>query len=819
MMPATFFLLWTSLLCVDSLRAVIATSGAGGAPATARCAAPFDAPPVDSIDELLGGNVDLLDSAQRSLVESLLRVGGQRSLFEAWPAKGSEDASKMELVASLQKVDASYEGGLAAYVSKARVLLDESASGANPFSGYTAEVPDGETLAYGSAAFDAAEARGLDAAQNVGFVLVAGGLGERLGFSGIKLALPCETSTGRSYLELYCAFLAAWGARSGVALPLAIMTSDDTHAATEALLKASGHFGLLASQITLLKQGKVAALRDAGRSSAAAATIAVDDGGIPLSKPHGHGDVHALLHSSGLAEGWLQAGCRHVVFFQDTNALALHAVPAAVGAARLKALDVNTITVCRRAKQAQGAVVSLKHADGRTAVANVEYNQLEPMLRAQGLEGDAADEKTGLSPFPGNTNCFVAALPAYAETLRSTQGAVPEFVNAKYADAERSDFVKPARMECMMQDFSRTLPPDKRVGFTTLPQWLSYSPVKNDSDAAAAAARGGALPACAASGEADLYFAHAELLRLVGCTVARAPPRATAAGVEVSLGPQIVIDPSFATCFEDLRAKFPQPSKVNITARSRLVLRGSDLTIRALDLDGSLVLDATRGALAVELLRCRNQGVQVVAAAADASASAAEAQDETDAAAADDDASQDTAAPDDDDVVRAPPPLDDVLEAWARAQWPDPRLDDSASVLQCLFGDARYSPDVAAAVRTELHAALFDSASTAKRFDADHDEEWDQDFEWEWIPGPPKLDKLELRHLGPEINDAEPEPSPSEPRRLPTFPLSDAAGPASPRVLNRDSSGARLDEFFRVEYFKKTQGAVLSHLEPIPTRM
>jgi len=209
----------------------------------------------------------------------------------------------------------------------------------------------------------------------------------------------------------------------------------------------------------------------------------------------------------------------------------------------------------------------------------------------------------------------------------------------------------------------------------------------------------------------------------------------------------------------------------------------------------------------------------VVAAAADASASAAEAQDETDAAAADDDASQDTAAPDDDDVVRAPPPLDDVLEAWARAQWPDPRLDDSASVLQCLFGDARYSPDVAAAVRTELHAALFDSASTAKRFDADHDEEWDQDFEWEWIPGPPKLDKLELRHLGPEINDAEPEPSPSEPRRLPTFPLSDAAGPASPRVLNRDSSGARLDEFFRVEYFKKTQGAVLSHLEPIPTRM
>mmetsp|Transcript_8408 Transcript_8408/g.29721 ORF Transcript_8408/g.29721 Transcript_8408/m.29721 type:complete len:462 (+) Transcript_8408:86-1471(+) len=426
----------------------------------------------------------------------LLLADGQDDLFDGWDTARVGVVQKRRVSAALQQLDADIPGGLVDYARRAKVLLEAARRGDNPMEGWVASVPtEGVVLdKVGSDAFAVFEKCGLEEMRATCFVLVAGGLGERLGFSGIKLALPCETSTGRSYLELYCAFLAAWGARSGVALPLAIMTSDDTHAATEALLKASGHFGLLASQITLLKQGKVAALRDAGRSSAAAATIAVDDGGIPLSKPHGHGDVHALLHSSGLAEGWLQAGCRHVVFFQDTNALALHAVPAAVGAARLKALDVNTITVCRRAKQAQGAVVSLKHADGRTAVANVEYNQLEPMLRAQGLEGDAADEKTGLSPFPGNTNCFVAALPAYAETLRSTQGAVPEFVNAKYADAERSDFVKPARMECMMQDFSRTLPPDKRVGFTTLPQWLSYSPVKNDSDAASALRGSGAPP-------------------------------------------------------------------------------------------------------------------------------------------------------------------------------------------------------------------------------------------------------------------------------------------------------------------------------------
>lgn len=44
---------------------------------------------------------------------------------------------------------------------------------------------------------------GLAAAADTAFVLVAGGLGERLGYSGIKLALPVESATGGCYLKLY----------------------------------------------------------------------------------------------------------------------------------------------------------------------------------------------------------------------------------------------------------------------------------------------------------------------------------------------------------------------------------------------------------------------------------------------------------------------------------------------------------------------------------------------------------------------------------------------------------------------------------------
>lgn len=79
--------------------------------------------------------------------------------------------------------------------------------------------------------------------------------------------------------------------------------------------------------MTILKQGKVAAIMDNE------AHLALDDNDLYTinAKPHGHGDVHALMHSSGTAEAWRANGVKWVYFFQDTNGLAMLSLAAMIG--------------------------------------------------------------------------------------------------------------------------------------------------------------------------------------------------------------------------------------------------------------------------------------------------------------------------------------------------------------------------------------------------------------------------------------------------------------------------------------------------------
>eukprot|EP00574_Skeletonema_japonicum_P005221 CAMPEP_0201716866 /NCGR_PEP_ID=MMETSP0593-20130828/2736_1 /ASSEMBLY_ACC=CAM_ASM_000672 /TAXON_ID=267983 /ORGANISM="Skeletonema japonicum, Strain CCMP2506" /LENGTH=739 /DNA_ID=CAMNT_0048206769 /DNA_START=97 /DNA_END=2316 /DNA_ORIENTATION=- len=572
----------------------------------------------------LSTSMSLFTPSQQTLAVQLCNLPGtthQRHLFDHWSITTDErddddvddettTLKKTALMSKLELIHQSYpDGGLVGYLTNAIGLLEKSRRGENPLEGWVPSVPKGEAFVVGTEKFLRSEELGLREVGRCGFILVAGGLGERLGYGDIKIGLPTELATGTTYIQFYIETILAFQSRyaePGKKLPLCIMTSGDTNAKTVALLSANNYFGMDKDQITIVQQGLgVPALYD---NDAHIALDTEDPYDIQM-KPHGHGDIHALLHSNGVAKAWQAQGMKWTVFFQDTNGLAFHTLALSLGVSSKMGLIMNSITCPRKAKQAIGAITKLTKGDQQKTM-NVEYNQLDPLLRATvSPEGDVNDE-SGFSPYPGNINQLVFNLDSYVSILERTKGVMPEFVNPKYADAEKSIFKKPTRLECMMQDFPTVLQGEEteKVGFTSLASELCFSPVKNATADGVALQSKGTHPGVAASGEADQSSAVARILRSIGCEVEEGS-KVTFNGIEVTSGPDCVLKPSFAACATEFKKKFPNPAAVKISGRSSLVLSGQGLTIESLDLDGAVVIECEDGASGViRNLTVKNKG-------------------------------------------------------------------------------------------------------------------------------------------------------------------------------------------------------------------
>ena len=122
--------------------------------------------------------------------------------------------------------------------------------------------------------------------------------------------MATETKYIQYYIEYILALQKKYSSK-GTKLPLCIMTSEDTNDKTVKMLQENNNFGMDGSQITLVQQGQgVPALTDND------ATIALDSNCAVSTKPHGHGDVHSLLYSHGVAKKWVANGIHWISFFQ-----------------------------------------------------------------------------------------------------------------------------------------------------------------------------------------------------------------------------------------------------------------------------------------------------------------------------------------------------------------------------------------------------------------------------------------------------------------------------------------------------------------------
>jgi UDP-sugar pyrophosphorylase len=478
----------------------------------------------------------------------------------------------------LYALDQSCIGGLKGYYQRARSLLQDLVQHKNPFANCKVISPPIQKLEFGNSTYVDFEKIGCKELENTAFVLVAGGLGERLGYPGIKLEIPIDIITHNSFLGYYIEYILAFEKRfgNGKRIPLLIMTSDDTHQRTKDLLAEHEYYGMKSDQVTLLKQEKVPALLNSD------CHFAVSEKDFQIeTKPHGHGDVHTLLYQSGMERKWFEQGKKWIVFFQDTNPLVFRCLPAILGVSKAKNLEMNSLVVPRKSGEAVGAVCTLKN-DEKELTVNVEYNILENLFGSMGGE---PKEDDGYSKLPGNTNFLIFNLVDYNKTLHQNKGVMSEFINPKFTDDTKTQFKSPARLECLMQDYPKLLPNSKRVGLTQLDRDFCFSTCKYSLDAGEKLQAKGLHPETASTCEWDFYNQNAQVLRACGMEIQQSHEEKVFKNIFLRGGPQVVLFPEFGVTYEEIKNKIK--GECFMTENSCLVLDG-DIQINNFRLDGSV---------------------------------------------------------------------------------------------------------------------------------------------------------------------------------------------------------------------------------------
>ena len=541
---------------------------------------------------------------------NLLEEVGQEEIVSKLK-KVSKD-EQTEFVNQVNELDKACRGGIKDYIQRAKVLLANSAKKMNSFHEYKIEVPyDIPHIKVGDDEFYELEKLGFKELKNSVFVLTAGGLGERLGYNGIKIGLQTELLTLRPYIELYIESIKAYEDRvrkvekvsSDWYIPFCIMTSGDTHDKTKAFLEQNSNFGMKQDQIILIKQNKLPAILDNDCHLALQ-----NDKFLLLTKPHGHGDIHYLLYQSGLAKKWINEGKKYMIQFMDTNALAFNCVLSTIGVSVKYKYDINSTFVTRRAQEKIGALCKLTDKDGKISYANIEYNQLDSLFKEKYNGIGDIPNKDGFCDFPGNLNVLVFNLKPYLNVISDAKGLVPEFVNPKYVDETRKKFKAPTRLETLMQDVPKLVKNNAIVGNTYFDRWFCFSACKNNIHDACERLRKKESGESAFTVEREIFKYNEIIMKdILGKLeiIQNEPENAVMIeDLKITFGPKIIIYPSFAASVTELRDKLNHMKKnIKMTNNSTLIIKNDILIDEGIDLDGYLVVDKD----AKDYIVCKNK--------------------------------------------------------------------------------------------------------------------------------------------------------------------------------------------------------------------
>lgn len=459
------------------------------------------------------------DERRQALVDKLAPIG-QRHLLAFWDRLSP--AERANLAAQIEAIDVDL------FLKLRSEHRWQSETGGDSKSHWAAlaaraESPpamrlDGRGVHFTREAALNAGAAALAAGQ-VGMILVAGGLGTRLGFDRPKGMFPIGPLSGRSLFQVLLEQLLAVSRRYGKPIPLYVMTSPATDADTREYLAEHRNFGLPASDVHVFCQATMWAVDEQFNR------ILLESPSSLFLGPDGHGGMLAALEkSSGLAD-CRQRGLQHLFYAQIDNPLTEVCDEVLLGSHILAGSQMTTQVVKKREpRDRMGNVVSI---DGRVQV--IEYSDLPDEFTAQ------TNPDGSLKLWAGNLAVHVFDLEFLNRSARQADALPYHSANKKVRCLdERGQVVEPEgpnaiRFERFIFDL---LPLAERALVVEADPFFAFAPVKNSDDEPTD------NPATA---KAAMVSLHRGMLRH--------------SGVEVGTDVPIEINPLWASTIDEIRDK------------------------------------------------------------------------------------------------------------------------------------------------------------------------------------------------------------------------------------------------------------------------
>lgn len=333
-------------------------------------------------------------------LEEKLKQHGQEHVLAFWDRLN--DAERRQLVQQLQAINLEQLGQLYQQGAKSFELPAEEKIAPVPVD----RLGDSREDRYlGEQALRLGEVAAL---------VVAGGQGTRLGFDKPKGMYPIGPVSNKSLFQIHAEKVLALRRRFHKGIPLLVMTSDATHADTEAYFKEQNFFGMPTGEVVFFQQGTMPAL------DVATGKLLMEAPGKVFAGPNGHGGTLTALASSGLLDQFNRRGIKQIFYFQVDNPLVKICDPAFLSHHIAINAEVSSKVVPKRTPTDK--LGNLVQVDGRCSI--IEYSDLPEKMAT-------STDAQGKLRFAAGSPAIHIFSVSFLERITQGQGKLPFHVAKK----------------------------------------------------------------------------------------------------------------------------------------------------------------------------------------------------------------------------------------------------------------------------------------------------------------------------------------------------------------------------------------------------